>query len=121
MFSILNRALSWAITSFGNKFCPKQRSRLIKALDNRFYIKFVQLKIGLLVPVEVESGPTKVKQIIHGTKQSDKQLNTHQPIYSYITIRNIEISLNENSSITDSTASKFSQRNRTLSFSSLVT
>ena len=49
MFSILNRALSWAITSFGNKFRLKKRSRLIKALDNRFYVKFMQLEIGLLV------------------------------------------------------------------------
>ena len=48
MFSILNRALSWAITSFGNEFCLKKRSRLIKALDNRFYVKFMQLEIGLL-------------------------------------------------------------------------
>ena len=48
MFSTLNRALSWTITSFGNKFCPKQRSRLIKALNNRFYVKFMQLEIGLL-------------------------------------------------------------------------
>ena len=48
MFSILNRALSWAITSFGNKFCLKKRSTLIKALDNRFYVKFMQLEIGLL-------------------------------------------------------------------------
>ena len=47
MFSILNRALSWAITRFGNKFCLKKRSRLIKALDNRFYVKFMQLEIGL--------------------------------------------------------------------------
>ena len=39
MFLILNRALSWAITSFGNKFCLKKRSRLIKALDNRFHVK----------------------------------------------------------------------------------
>ena len=48
MFSILNRALSWVITSFGNKFGLKKRSRLIKALDNRFYVKFMQLEIGLL-------------------------------------------------------------------------
>ena len=48
MFSILNRALSWAITSFGNKFCLKSRSRLIKALNNRFCVKFMQLEIGLL-------------------------------------------------------------------------
>ena len=48
MFSILNRALSWAITSFGNKFCLKRRSRLIKALNNRFFVKFMQLEIGLL-------------------------------------------------------------------------
>ena len=48
MFSILNRALSWAITSFGNEFCLKKRSRLIKALDNRFYAKFMQLEIGQL-------------------------------------------------------------------------
>ena len=49
MFLILNRALSWAITSFGNKFCLRKRSRLIKALDNRFYVKFMQLEKGLLV------------------------------------------------------------------------
>ena len=48
MLSILNRALSWAITSLGNKFCLKKRSRLIKATDNRFYAKFIQLEIGLL-------------------------------------------------------------------------
>ena len=48
MFSILNRGLSWAITSFGNKFCLKKRTRLIKALENKFYVKFMQLEIGLL-------------------------------------------------------------------------
>ena len=48
MFSILNRALSWAITTFGNTFCLRKRSRLIKALDDRFYVKFMQLEIGLL-------------------------------------------------------------------------
>ena len=48
MFSILNRALSSTITSFGNRFCLKMRSRLIKALNNRFYVKFMQLEIGLL-------------------------------------------------------------------------
>ena len=48
MFSILNRALCWAITSFGHKFCLKKRSRLIKALDNRIHVKFMQLEIGLL-------------------------------------------------------------------------
>ena len=47
MFSILNRALSWAITSFKNKLCLRKRSRLIKALDNRFYVKFIQLEIDL--------------------------------------------------------------------------
>ena len=47
MFSILNRALSWALTSFGNKFCLKKRSRLIKTLDNRFHVKFMQLEINL--------------------------------------------------------------------------
>ena len=51
MFSIRNRALSWAITSFGNEFCLKMRSRLIKALDNRFYVKLMQLEIGLLDPM----------------------------------------------------------------------
>ena len=40
--------LSWAITSFGNKFCLKMRSRLIKALNNRFCVKLMQLEIGLL-------------------------------------------------------------------------
>ena len=48
MFSIPSRALSWAITSFGNKFCLKMRSRLIKALNNTFCVKFMQLEIGLL-------------------------------------------------------------------------
>ena len=32
---------------FGNKFCLKKRPRLIKALNNRFYVKFMQLEIGL--------------------------------------------------------------------------
>ena len=36
MFSILNCALSQAVTSFGNKFCLKKRSRLIKVLDKKF-------------------------------------------------------------------------------------
>ena len=40
--------LSWAISSFGNKFYLKKRSRLIEASDNRFYVKFMQLEIGLL-------------------------------------------------------------------------
>ena len=48
MFSILNRALSWAVTTFGNKFCLRMRSRLIKALNIRFCVKFMQLEIGLL-------------------------------------------------------------------------
>ena len=48
MFSILGSALFWAITSFGDKFCLKERPRLIKALDNRFYVKFMQLEIDLL-------------------------------------------------------------------------
>ena len=48
MLSIINRALSWAITSLGNKFNLKKRSRLIKALDNGFYVKFMQFEIGLL-------------------------------------------------------------------------
>ena len=41
MFSILNRALSWAITRFGHKFCLKKRSRLIKVLNNRFHVKLL--------------------------------------------------------------------------------
>ena len=49
MYLILNRALSWAITSFGNEFCLKKRSRLIKAFDNRFYVKFMQLEISLFL------------------------------------------------------------------------
>ena len=48
MLSILNRSLPWTITSLGNKFCLKKRSTLIRALDNRFYVKFMQLEIGLL-------------------------------------------------------------------------
>ena len=58
MFSILNRALSWAITSFWNKFYLKKRPRLIKALDNRFYVKFMQLEIGLFRMVyKVDGNP----------------------------------------------------------------
>ena len=51
MFSILNRALSWAITSYRNKFNLRKRSRLIKGLHNRFYVKFLQLEIGLLITI----------------------------------------------------------------------
>ena len=49
MFSILNRGLSWEITSLGISNSVEKRSRLIKALDNRFYVKFMQLEIDLLV------------------------------------------------------------------------
>ena len=31
----------------------KERSRLIKALDNRFYVKFMQLEIGLFIITHV--------------------------------------------------------------------
>ena len=61
MFSILNRALSWAITSYGNKFCLRKRSRLIKGLDNRFHVKFMQLEIGLF---------TQSKLVIYGPYSS---------------------------------------------------
>ena len=63
MFSILNRALSWAITSFGNKFCLKKRSRLIEALDNRFYVKFMELEIGLFKSFDQFTLP-KLPQIL---------------------------------------------------------
>ena len=53
MFSILNRPLSWTVTGFGNKFCLKKGSGLIKALNNRFYVKFMQLEIGLLCDTEM--------------------------------------------------------------------
>ena len=33
MFSVLNCALSWAMTSFGNTFCMKKKSRLMKASE----------------------------------------------------------------------------------------
>ena len=64
MLSILNRALSWAITSFGNKFCLKMRSRLIKASDNRFYVKFMQLEMGLLKLHKGEDLDCKVLSVI---------------------------------------------------------
>ena len=59
MLSILNRALSWAINSFGNKFCLKKGSRLIKALDNRFYVEFMQLEIDLL-PMVAPGSDSKI-------------------------------------------------------------
>ena len=73
MFSILNRALSWVITSFGNKFGLKKRSRLIKALDNRFYIKFMQLEIGLFsgIPKKKLGIPEKIS----GKALRDRSLN----------------------------------------------
>ena len=64
MFSILNHALSWAITSFGNEFCLKKRSRLIKALDNRFYVKFIQLEIGLNLLLKRDNKELKDRLII---------------------------------------------------------
>ena len=59
MLSIINRALSWAITSLGNKFNLKKRSRLIKALDNGFYVKFMQFEIGLLITTAQNNVATK--------------------------------------------------------------
>ena len=70
MFSILNRALSWAITSFGNKLRLKKRSRLIKALDNRFYVKFMQLEIGLFLAMFQSRS-----QILHCMKKLDYPCN----------------------------------------------
>ena len=67
MFSILNRALSWAITSFGNKFCLRKKSRLTKALDNRFYVKFMQLEIGLLVSIYNEPTHTLIHKTLKVT------------------------------------------------------
>ena len=72
MFSILNRALSWAITSFGNEFCLKKRSRLIKALDNRFFVKFMQLDIGLLCMSKVLD--TFCFEIEEVTKKTGKKI-----------------------------------------------
>ena len=72
--------LSWVITSFGNKFCLTKRSRLIKALDNRFYIKFVQLRIGLLL-----NNPKLIEEIKNFTELRRK--------YTAIHFR-LEISLN---------------------------
>ena len=69
MFSILNRALSWAITSFGNKFCLKMKSRLIKALNNRFYVKFMQLEIGPLCITDKKK--MEISVIPRGTKIVD--------------------------------------------------
>ena len=71
MFSILNRALSWAITSFGNKFCLRKRSRLIKALDNRFYVKFMQLEIGLLCFISFTKVILWNKNLIKGIFSGD--------------------------------------------------
>ena len=68
MFSILNRALLCAITSFGNKFCLKMRSRLIKALNNRFCVKFMQLEIGLLFHEKLKC------IVLAANKQQDKRL-----------------------------------------------
>ena len=64
MFSILNHASSWAITSSGNKFCLKKRSKLMKALDNRFYVKFMQLEIGLLVCLKVSFTVQMIQMIL---------------------------------------------------------
>ena len=78
MFSILNRALSWAITSFGNKFCLKMRSRLIKALNNRFCVKFMQLEIGLLVVVVVDICLMETRLIsIHVLHNIDSELKVY--------------------------------------------
>ena len=74
--------LSWAITSFGNKFCLTKRSRLIKALDNRFYIKFMQLRIGLLL-----NNPKMIKEL------EIKNFTELRKKYTGIHVR-LEISLN---------------------------
>ena len=80
MFSVLNRALSWAITSFENKFCLKMRSRLIKALNNRFYVKFMQLEIGLLhikMSCHSEIGQSKSLFLLTVALLVFKQRNSH--------------------------------------------
>ena len=71
MFSNLNRALSWAITSFGNKFCLEKRSGLITALDNSFYVKFMQLEIGLFTFMYLE----KINFFVLGNQPSSTHVS----------------------------------------------
>ena len=71
MFSNLNCALSWAITSFGNKFCLEKRSELITALDNNFHVKFMQLEIGLLQPKPVKN---ELTDYVMFQRQPEKEL-----------------------------------------------
>ena len=98
MFSILNRGLSWAITSFGNKFCLKKRTRLIKALDNRFHVKFMQLEIGLFCRIKGCGGagwpPPPIiferlklpQQIIYRRKGNLSESPNHQKYWENILI-----------------------------------
>ena len=78
MLSILNRTLSWAITSFGNKLCLKKRSGLIRALDKRFYVKFMQLEIGLLSPLNFvvsSSGEVENSEFSENSETSGNQVS----------------------------------------------
>ena len=84
MLSILNRALSWAITSFGNKFNLKKRSRLIKALDSGFYVKFMQLEIGLFGAAKRHL--SSVKSSCHRNRLGNSVLLT---IFPAITFRKL--------------------------------
>ena len=47
-YRLLSYTNKLAITSFENKLSEK-RSRLIEALGNRFYVKFMQLEKGFIL------------------------------------------------------------------------
>ena len=52
VLTILTRALSWAISGFGNTFTWEKEA---KGLDNRYYVKFMQfgMSIGLYASLAV--------------------------------------------------------------------
>ena len=47
MITILTRALSWALSGFGNTFTLEKR---LKVVGNKYCVKFMQFGIGLLRP-----------------------------------------------------------------------
>ena len=70
------------------------RSRLIKALNNRFYVKFMQLEIGLLtihVPIKLSSTLegdliikiTKVKPCLHISHKDRKHMVANTRLLSF--------------------------------------
>ena len=85
--------LSWAITSFGNKFCLKKRSRLIKPLNNRFYVRFYVTRDRFITMqnfMEIQQRDLEFLSSGKSTTMSDRGIES--PMLDMVKMKQLQIS-----------------------------